>query len=85
MSLSVAGAHLRKRRRRIENTVSSIPPSNQTETLLRENFNGEIKKAEYFQYFGNPKYLTLEQGQFVMEKRLQELDFVLSPSQTTSQ
>ena len=63
VSMSVAGANLRKRRRRVENIpASSLPHSNQTE-VLSQHFNGEIKKAEYFQYFGNPKYLTLEQGQ----------------------
>ena len=32
-------------------------------------------------YYGHPKFLTLEQGEFVLERKLKDLDFVVSPSQ----
>ena len=38
-------------------------------------------KKEYFAYFGHPQHLTLDQGQFVMQKKLEEIGFELSPTQ----
>ena len=72
VSCSVAGANLRRKRRRI---VGDDPVNPSTAT------DGEMKRTEVFEYFGNPEKLTLEQGQVVMERRLKELDLTLSPSQ----
>ena len=72
VSCSVAGANLRRKRRRI---VGDDPVNPSTAT------DGEMKRTEVFEYFGNPEKLTLEQGQVVMERRLKELDLTQSPSQ----
>ena len=72
VSCSVAGANLQRKRRRI---VGDDPVNPSTAT------DGEMKRTEVFEYFGNPEKLTLEQGQVVMERRLKELDLTLSPSQ----
>ena len=61
VSCSVAGANLRRKRRRI---VGDDPVNPSTAT------DGEMKRTEVFEYFGNPERLTLEQGQVVMERRL---------------
>ena len=55
--------------------------------LLEIEFEGrEIRKKDVFAFY-NKKYddkLTLEQGQYVMERRLEELQFVVSPSQKST-
>ena len=48
---------------------------------INQHFPGEILRRKYFKYHGHPRLLSLEQGQFVLQRRLQELDFILSPSQ----
>ena len=51
------------------------------------NFEGEVSKEEVFQFYKLPwpvvssNLLTLSQGRPVMIRRLQELDFSVSPSQ----
>ena len=48
------------------------------------NFDGEIRKEEYFKFHNKPwpqvesGRLSLEQGKFLMEQRLKELDFSMS-------
>ena len=51
--------------------------------LVQERFPGEVTKREYFEYIAarSSKLLSLHKGKFLVEKRLQALDFVLSPSQ----
>ena len=55
--------------------------------LLEIEFEGrEIRKKDLFAFY-NQKYedkLSLEQGQYVMEQRLEELQFVVSPSQKST-
>ena len=41
----------------------------------------ELNKKEYFAFYGHPQFLTLEQGQFAIERKLSEIDFILSPTQ----
>ena len=73
VSHSVVGADLRKRRKRraVQCTTATIA----------ESFPASFDKKEYFAYFGHPQHLTLDQGQFVMQKKLEEIGFELSPTQ----
>ena len=75
LSYSVAGAGLRRKRRRREDT-STIPD---TAELLRD-FPAEINKEKYLEFYGlsTSSKLSLDQGTFVMEKRLKELGFRVS-------
>ena len=73
VSHSVVGADLRKRRKRRAECTDSPATS--------ENFPALFDKKEYFAYFGHPQYLTLDQGRFVMQKKLEEIGFELSPTQ----
>ena len=98
VSSSVAGANLRKKRRRLKDPVLSNQPDTQamadpvlsfqpnTEAVAEHFDGGEITKREYFEYFSLPwppasELLSLDQGQFLLEKRLMELGMSLSPSQ----
>ena len=73
VSHSVVGADLRKRRKR-----RAVPCTTAT---IAESFPASFDKKEYFAYFGHPQHLTLDQGQFVMQKKLEEIGFELSPTQ----
>ena len=86
VSYSVAGANLRKRRRRDDTSANvrkrrrnEVPAFVDTADLSRF-FPGKIKKKEYREYFGleHADYLSLEHGKFVMDRRLKELNFRLS-------
>ena len=56
--------------------------------LLDAEFDGqEIRKTEFFEFYNldmKKDKLSLDQGQYVMERRLQELQFVVSPSQKST-
>ena len=78
VSHSVAGADLRKRRKRIvEQNVSHSHSSD----IAKHFAGGELCKTEYFAYYGHPQFLSLEQGQFAVERKLAEIDFILSTTQ----
>ena len=78
MSHSVAGADLCKRRKRIvEQNVSHSHSSD----IAKHFAGGELCKTEYFAYYGHPQFLSLEQGQFAVERKLAEIDFNLSTTQ----
>ena len=82
LSYSVGGAQLRKRRRRQND--DEVPPAavvHLSYENYQETFEGEISKEEYFKLHNKPwppldvsGRLSLEQGKFVMEQRLKELD-----------
>ena len=79
----MAGADLRKRRRRRADcsnlpAASSLPLT--TDAAVAQHFPQQIDKKEYFAFYSHPKFLTLEQGQLVMERQLQDLGFVVSPT-----
>ena len=78
----VGGHELRLKRMRLE--VDRGETASLNSKLLEIEFEGrEIRKKDLFAFY-NQKYedkLSLEQGQYVMEQRLEELQFVVSPSQ----
>ena len=57
---------------------ADAPSVSQNITEVEKQFPGEIDKDLFFQFYGHPKKLSLEQGQFLLERRLQELEFKLS-------
>ena len=89
VSHSVAVADLRKKRRRRADVPVSLsqqltadaPSVSQNITEVEKQFPGEIDKDLFFQFYGHPKKLSLEQGQFLL-RRLQELEFKLSDYET---
>ena len=66
--------------------TASVRPLNNE--LLEVEFEGrEISKKELFAFYNldmKKDKLSLDQGQYVMERRLQELQFVVSPSQKST-
>ena len=89
VSDSAGGHNLRLKRIRLEidgaETVRVRPLNHE---LLDAEFEGqEIRKKEFFAFYNldmKKDKLSLEQGQYVMEQRLQELQFVVSPSQKST-
>ena len=88
MSHLVAGANLRRKRRRLQVDAASQSAASLDRQYLEESFRDEIRKKEYFQYFSLPwptspssEKLSLEQGGFVMDRRLRDLSLTVSPSQ----
>ena len=81
VSHSVAGADLRRRRIHRADCRNNLPSLTLSPRSFDEIFPGQIDRNEYFVYYGHPKFLTLEQGEFVLERKLKDLDFVVSPSQ----
>ena len=85
MSHLVAGANLRRKRRRLQVDAASQSAASLDRQYLEESFRDEIRKKEYFQYFSLPwptspssEKLSLEQGGFVMDRRLQNLSLTVS-------
>ena len=62
--------------------MCSEPHSLNSQSAVAQHFPGEIDKKRFFEFCGHPKFLTLEQGQFLLERRLEELDFRLSEHET---
>ena len=88
VSPSVAGANLRRKKRRLQVAGASQSAASLDGQYLEESFRDEIRKKEYFQYFSLPwptspssEKLSLEQGGFVMDRRLRDLSLTVSPSQ----
>ena len=88
VSSSVAGANLRRKRRRVVAEHSEVEYSAMEDIAVNldmediaQHFIGEVKRKEYFEYFDKPEKLTLKQGHFVMNRRLIELGLTVSPSQ----
>ena len=86
VSHSVVGAGLRQKRRRLAVVPPSLPADvtaiSQSLSAVEQHFPEEIDKKAYFAFYGHPKTLTLEQGQFLLKKRLEELGFHLSENLT---
>ena len=87
LSDSVGGHDLRLKRMRLEvGRGETVRPLNNE--LLDVEFAGrEIRKKDLFAYYNldvKKDKLSLEQGQYVMEQRLKELQFVVSPSQKST-
>ena len=86
LKFSVAGANLRRKRRRLQvDDAASQSAAILDRQYLEESFGDEIRKKEYFQYFSLPwptspssEKLSLEQGGFVMDRRLQDLSLTVS-------
>ena len=85
VSPSVAGANLRRKKRRLQVDGASQSAASLDRQYLEESFRDEIRKKEYFQYFSLPwptspssEKLSLEQGGFVMDRRLQNLSLTVS-------
>ena len=88
-SYSVAGANLRTKRRRIQPNQIPGPAELRCEDLTSQaeiltQFPGELRKKDCLDYFGlsSCSKLSLEQGRFVRERRLRELDMRLSENET---
>ena len=83
VSHSVVGAGLRKKRRRCLNEPRPLSQS-VSQSAVAQQFPGlgEIDKKIYRAFYGHPRFLTLEQGQFLLQRRLEELDFQLSENET---
>ena len=88
LSDSVGGNNLRLKRMRLEVDGGEIRPRPLNNELLDAEFEGqEIRKKDIFAFYNldvKKDKLSLEQGQYIMERRLQELQFVLSPSQKST-
>ena len=73
---------------RLEVDGGEIRPRPLNNELLDAEFEGqEIRKKDIFAFYNldvKKDKLSLEQGQYIMERRLQELQFVLSPSQKST-
>ena len=75
----MAGAGLRKKRRRLADVPPSQDPADVTSiSVVAQHFPAEIDKTAFFEFFGHPRKLTLEQGEFLLLRRLEELEFALS-------
>ena len=83
VSHSVVGAGLRKRRRRCLNEPRPLSQL-VSQSAVAQQFPGlgEIDKNIYRAFYGHPMFLTLEQGQFLLQRRLEELNFQLSENET---
>ena len=88
VSPSIAWANLRRKKRRLQVAGASQSAASLDGQYLEESFRDEIRKKEYFQYFSLPwptspssEKLSLEQGGFVMDRRLRDLSLTVSPSQ----
>ena len=79
VSCSVAGNDLRRKRRRQD---CSVPAMNQ-EPDIQQFPDTEFTKREFLDFLGlsNGSLLSLDQAQCLLEKRLRDLNFTLSPSQ----
>ena len=85
LSDSVGGHDLRLKRMRLE--VGRGETASLNSKLLEVEFEGrEIRKEDVFAFYNQKDgdKLSLEQGQYVMERRLEELQFVVSPSQKST-
>ena len=76
----MARAGLRKKRRRLADVPPSLSqyPADTSISVVAQHFPAEIDKTAFFEFFGHPRRLTLEQGEFLLLRRLEELEFALS-------